>query len=148
MCKREKPATNSRWGPSLKWEAEWWRQLTALNEEASDFWVLRGLVFWATEVGSASDDPTPTPWWSQFLAQSLFKEWFPPPPCDFENKDNLFCGTGFELKVSHWLGRCSTTWATPPAPFCVGYFPDRVLQIICPGWLWTSILLISGLLSS
>jgi hypothetical protein len=28
--------------------------------------------------------------------------------------------------------------------FCDGVFQDRVLQTICPGWLWTMILLISA----
>jgi hypothetical protein len=41
--------------------------------------------------------------------------------------------------------RCSTTWATPPALFCVGYFQDRDSQTIHQGWLWTEILLISAL---
>jgi hypothetical protein len=31
-----------------------------------------------------------------------------------------------------------------PAHFCVGYFPNRVWWTICPGWLWTMILLISA----
>jgi hypothetical protein len=30
------------------------------------------------------------------------------------------------------------------SPFCTGYFQDRVSQTICPGWLWTKILLISA----
>jgi hypothetical protein len=37
----------------------------------------------------------------------------------------------------------STTWATLPALFCVGYFQDIVSQAICPAWLLTMILLIS-----
>jgi hypothetical protein len=28
----------------------------------------------------------------------------------------------FELRASHLLDRCSTTWATPPALFCDGFF--------------------------
>jgi hypothetical protein len=40
--------------------------------------------------------------------------------------------------------RASTTRATPPTLFCVEYFRDRVLQIICLGWLQTTILLISA----
>jgi hypothetical protein len=51
---------------------------------------------------------------------------------------------GFELRASRLLGRHSTTWATHPAHFCVGYFPDRVLQTACLGWLWAMILLISA----
>jgi hypothetical protein len=30
------------------------------------------------------------------------------------------------------------------SPFCVRYFWDRVSWTICPGWLWTAILLISA----
>jgi hypothetical protein len=30
------------------------------------------------------------------------------------------------------------------SPFFVGYFQDRVSQTICPGWLWTIVLLISA----
>jgi hypothetical protein len=30
------------------------------------------------------------------------------------------------------------------SPFCEGYFWDRVLGTVCPGWLWTMILLISA----
>jgi hypothetical protein len=33
---------------------------------------------------------------------------------------------------------------TPPSLFCDGYFRDRVSQTVCPGWLWTAILLISA----
>jgi hypothetical protein len=37
-----------------------------------------------------------------------------------------------------------TTWDTPPALFWWWFFfRDRVLQTICPGWLWTTILLIT-----
>jgi hypothetical protein len=47
--------------------------------------------------------------------------------------------------VSVWvLGRCSTTWAPPPALFCVGYFWERVSPSICLGWPQTAILLISA----
>jgi hypothetical protein len=42
------------------------------------------------------------------------------------------------------LGMCSTTWVSPPALLCVGYFQDRVLQTLCLDWLWTEILLISA----
>jgi hypothetical protein len=31
-----------------------------------------------------------------------------------------------------------------PSPFCNGYIWDRVSQTICPGWLWTTIFLISA----
>jgi hypothetical protein len=50
----------------------------------------------------------------------------------------------FELRASALLGRCSTTWATPPALFCAGYFQDRVMWTICLSWLLTEILLISA----
>jgi hypothetical protein len=33
-------------------------------------------------------------------------------------------------------------WANPPILFCNGFFQDRVLQTICPGWPQTSLLLI------
>jgi hypothetical protein len=45
----------------------------------------------------------------------------------------LLLVAGFELRASHLLGRCSTTWAFPPALFCVGYFWDRILQTTCLG---------------
>jgi hypothetical protein len=49
----------------------------------------------------------------------------------------FFCAVlGFELRAS--------PWATPPALFCDGIFWDRVSQTICPGWLRTTILLISA----
>jgi hypothetical protein len=35
-------------------------------------------------------------------------------------------------------------WATPPTLFYDRYFQDSVSQTICPGWLWTTILLISA----
>jgi hypothetical protein len=50
----------------------------------------------------------------------------------------------FELRASHLLGRHSTTWATLPALFSIGYFWDRILQTVCLGWLWTTIFLISA----
>jgi hypothetical protein len=50
----------------------------------------------------------------------------------------------FELRTSHLLGRCSTTWITSPTQFCVGCVWDRVSQTVCLGWLWTTILLISA----
>jgi hypothetical protein len=60
----------------------------------------------------------------------------------------VFLGGGgavllLELRASHLLGRCSTTWAALSDLFCVGYFQDRVSWTICPGWLLTSVLLIS-----
>jgi hypothetical protein len=51
---------------------------------------------------------------------------------------------GFELKASHLLNRYSTTWVTPPALFCTGYFWHRVSWTICLGWLQTTVLLISA----
>jgi hypothetical protein len=50
----------------------------------------------------------------------------------------FFWVPGFELGVLHFLGRRSTTWATSPAPYCVGYFRDRISHC------WTLILLISA----
>jgi hypothetical protein len=47
-----------------------------------------------------------------------------------------------ELMDLGLLGRCSTTWATPPPwPFCFGYFWDWV-SYLCLGWpgLWFSYL--------
>jgi hypothetical protein len=38
----------------------------------------------------------------------------------------------------------STTWATPPTLFCVGYFWDKVSQTISLGWPWILIFLISA----
>jgi hypothetical protein len=38
----------------------------------------------------------------------------------------------------------SVAWATPPALFLWRVFQGRVSQTICPGWLWTIILLISA----
>jgi hypothetical protein len=46
------------------------------------------------------------------------------------------------------LGRCSITYATLRALFCVGYFQDRVSWTIFSGWPWIEILLISALPSS
>jgi hypothetical protein len=37
-----------------------------------------------------------------------------------------------------------TSWATPRALFCDGFFRDRVSQTFCTGWLRTLILLISA----
>jgi hypothetical protein len=50
---------------------------------------------------------------------------------------------GFELRASRLFGEYSTTWATPPAFFYIGYFWDRVLWTICLGCLQTTILLIA-----
>jgi hypothetical protein len=36
-----------------------------------------------------------------------------------------------------------SSWATPPALFLWRVFQDRVSPTICPGCLWTTILLIS-----
>jgi hypothetical protein len=45
----------------------------------------------------------------------------------------------------YWdLNSGPTSWTTPPALFCEEIFQDRVSWTICPGWLWTAILLISG----
>jgi hypothetical protein len=41
-------------------------------------------------------------------------------------------GTGFELRTLHWLGRCSTTWAMPPAIFALVIFKIGSLGF-CPG---------------
>jgi hypothetical protein len=51
---------------------------------------------------------------------------------------------GLELRASCLLEGSSTTWPTPPALFCVGYFWDPVSQIICPGLSHTRIFLISA----
>jgi hypothetical protein len=51
----------------------------------------------------------------------------------------LFMVLGLELRVSSLLDRCSTTWATPPTFFCIGYFQDTVSKTILLGWLWTVI---------
>jgi hypothetical protein len=41
-------------------------------------------------------------------------------------KDILFFAVlGFELRASHMLSRCSTTWVNLPVLFCVGYVRDR-----------------------
>jgi hypothetical protein len=56
----------------------------------------------------------------------------------------FFLVLGFKLRASHLQVRCSTTWVTPPALFCDGYFQDRVSWTICLGWLWATILLISA----
>jgi hypothetical protein len=58
----------------------------------------------------------------------------------------FFYSTGFDLRASHVLGRCPTTWATSASPvffLFFFFFWDRVLRTICTGWLWTAVLLIS-----
>jgi hypothetical protein len=47
-----------------------------------------------------------------------------------------------KLRASHLLGRYSTTRATQPVLFCVGYFQDRFPKTVCR--LQTSIILISA----
>jgi hypothetical protein len=49
----------------------------------------------------------------------------------------FFCGTGLELRV------LTLSHSTSPV-FVMGFFQDRVSQTICPGWLWTTIFLISA----
>jgi hypothetical protein len=56
----------------------------------------------------------------------------------------FLCSTGFELSVSCFLGRHSTTWTTPLALLCVVFFQDRVSWTICLDWLQTTILVISA----
>jgi hypothetical protein len=51
---------------------------------------------------------------------------------------------GFEFRASHLLVRCFNNWTTLSALFPVGYFWDRLSRAICPGWLWTVVLLISA----
>jgi hypothetical protein len=47
--------------------------------------------------------------------------------------------------LQYWgLNSGPTPWATPRALFCDGFFQDRVLRTICPGWLSVTILLISA----
>jgi hypothetical protein len=53
--------------------------------------------------------------------------------------------TFFLFLFRYWgLNSGPSPWATPPALFCEGCFQVRVSWTICPGWLWTSILLISA----
>jgi hypothetical protein len=40
---------------------------------------------------------------------------------------------GFELRALHLQSRHSTVWATPPSPFCSGYFGDGDLKNYLPG---------------
>jgi hypothetical protein len=49
---------------------------------------------------------------------------------------------GFELWVSNLPDRTSTTWVIPPAWLSLEFYWDRFSQAMCPGWLWTLILLI------
>jgi hypothetical protein len=56
----------------------------------------------------------------------------------------VFVILGFDLRSSHLLGRGSITWVTPLTLFGIMYFQDRVLHTVCPGWLRTTILLISA----
>jgi hypothetical protein len=54
----------------------------------------------------------------------------------------LFCFAvllGFELRASWLLGRCSTTWATPPAVFMLITF--EMWSHFIPGPAWTAIFL-------
>jgi hypothetical protein len=54
-----------------------------------------------------------------------------------------FFGVFFPLR--YWgLNSGPVPWASPPVLLCDGFFQNRILQIICPGWLWTVILLISA----
>jgi hypothetical protein len=48
----------------------------------------------------------------------------------------FFAVLGLELR--------SYTLSHSPALYVLGYFRDRVLQTICPGWIWTMILMISA----
>jgi hypothetical protein len=53
----------------------------------------------------------------------------------------------FYFILHYWgLNPGTSPWATPPALFCEGgfFFWDRVLWTVCPGWLQTTILLISA----
>jgi hypothetical protein len=68
----------------------------------------------------------------------------------------LFCGTEFEHRGSWLLGRYSTTSATLPALFCVGYFQDKVSWTLYTDWApnvihlisvsWVAIILLAGFL--
>jgi hypothetical protein len=54
---------------------------------------------------------------------------------------------GLELRALYLLGllsRCSTSWATPPALFCIGVFEIGFCKLFASGWLRTAILLISA----
>jgi hypothetical protein len=45
--------------------------------------------------------------------------------------------------VALLLNSGPTSWATPPALFCDGFFQDRISWTICLGWLQNTIFLIS-----
>jgi hypothetical protein len=58
-----------------------------------------------------------------------------------KTSSSIFC---FVLLLWYWgLNSGATPWATPPFLFCDGFYRDRVFKTICPGWLWTTTLLIS-----
>jgi hypothetical protein len=47
--------------------------------------------------------------------------------------------------LQYWdLNSGPSPWAAPPVLFLWRIFQDRVSRTICPGWLWTMILLISA----
>jgi hypothetical protein len=50
--------------------------------------------------------------------------------------------TNFFVCVVLGLELRAYTFRHPTSPFCQGFFWDRVLQIICLGWIWTAFLLI------
>jgi hypothetical protein len=50
----------------------------------------------------------------------------------------------FFFLVVWGLNSGPSPWITPPALFLWRCFRDRVLWTICPGWLWSTILLISA----
>jgi hypothetical protein len=54
--------------------------------------------------------------------------------CDISYFIYLFIFLGFELSASCMLGRCSITWATPPALCCVGFFEIGSWDL----FVWTS----------
>jgi hypothetical protein len=81
--------------------------------------------------------------WSMILLISTSQVWATSPQLIYIIF-SFFAVLGLELKASHLLGRHSTTWAIRPAFFYIGYFQDRVLRTICPGWLGTLIFLISA----
>jgi hypothetical protein len=53
----------------------------------------------------------------------------------------FFGSTGCELRASHLLGRCSTTWAPPPA-LAIGWKAGVVSLTFSTGWPWFTIFLI------
>jgi hypothetical protein len=54
----------------------------------------------------------------------------------------FFAVLGFELRAYN------LSHSTSPVVFGMRFFRDRVLRTICPGWLWTTILLICAFVSS